>query len=159
MHVFLQNLGKSRDGWQVGGILSEPFADLTQAAQHFSRISRAIQILKKIKTLDRFVNQNDVNMFAKLFETGDTRRIAAYIDEKLQQIEAKGQRQKDELKKTLLSYFDNQHNIKRTADALGLHINTVRQRLDALREITGGWDDPIKALELHVALRLSAIME
>jgi hypothetical protein len=159
MHVFFAEL-EEISGWMAGRrILSEPFAELTQAAQHFSRISRAIQILKKIKTLDRFINQNDVDMFAKLFETGDTRRIASYIDEKLQGIEAKGQRQKDELKKTLLSYFDNQHNIKRTADALGVHINTVRQRLDALREITGGWDDPIKALELHVALRLHAIME
>jgi hypothetical protein len=37
-------------------------------------------------------------------------------------------------------------------------ISPVRQRLDALREITGGWDDPVKALELHFALRLSAIL-
>jgi len=42
---------------------------------------------------------------------------------------------------------------------MGLHINTVRQRLRTLREITGGWSDPIKALELHVALRLNAILE
>ena len=31
------------------------------------------------------------------------------------------------------------------------------QRLDTLREITGGWDDPVAALEAHVALRLDAI--
>ena len=76
----------------------------------------------------------------------------------LSQIAARAPRKKNELKRTLLVYFDAQHNVKRTADALGLHINTVRQRLDALREITGGWDDLVKALELHVALRLSAIL-
>jgi DNA-binding PucR family transcriptional regulator len=59
----------------------------------------------------------------------------------------------------LLCYFDCQHNITLAAETLGVHVNTMRQRLETLREITGGWDDPVKALELHVALRLRAIME
>lgn len=99
-----------------------------------------------------------MNLFAKLFEINDAARIAAYADDVLGPIDARAPRQKNELKRTLLVYFDSQHNIKRTAEMLGLHVNTVRQRLDALREITGGWDDPIKALEIHVALRLSAIL-
>jgi hypothetical protein len=156
--AFLQNLSKGRARWTAGGVLSEPFGDLTQAAAHFSRINNALHVLRKMKTLDRFVSQREVNIFAKLFEVNDASRIAAYADHVLSQIAARAPRQKNELKRTLLVYFDAQHNIKRTADALGLHINTVRQRLDALREITSGWDDPVKALELHVALRLSAIL-
>jgi hypothetical protein len=158
IQVFLQNLSKGQGSWTVGGILSEPFGDLAQAASHFMRIDKALQILRKMKTLDRFVSQREVNLFAKLFEVNDASRIADYADQMLSQIAARAPRQKNELKRTLLVYFDTQHNIKRTADALGVHINTVRQRLDALREITGGWDDPVKALELHVALRLSAIL-
>ena len=64
----------------------------------------------------------------------------------LSQVVARAPRQKDELKRTLLVYFDAQHNIKRTADALGLHVNTVRQRLVALREMTGGWTTPLRRL-------------
>lgn len=45
-----------------------------------------------------------------------------------------------------------------TAGRLGVHVNTVRQRLDVLREVLGGWDDPVKALELHLALRLGAML-
>jgi hypothetical protein len=41
---------------------------------------------------------------------------------------------------------------------LGLHINTIRQRLHLLRDIIGGWDDPVRALELQVALRLDALV-
>ncbi|HLH49788.1 MAG TPA: helix-turn-helix domain-containing protein [Roseiarcus sp.] len=158
VQAFLQKLAKRREAWTAGGILSEPFGDMTQAAAHFSRINNALQVLRKMKTLDRFVSQHEVNIFAKLFEANDASRIAAYADHVLSQIAQQAPRQKDELKRTLLVYFDAQHNIKRTADALGLHINTVRQRLDALRQITGGWDDPVKALEMHVALRLSAIL-
>jgi hypothetical protein len=159
MQSFLSKLSKGRGAWTAGGILSEPFNDLTQAASHFTRINNALHVLRKMKKLDRFVSQREVNIFAKLFEGSDPSRIAAYARELLSQIAAKSPRQKDELKKTLLTYFDSQHQIKRTAEALGLHINTVRQRLEALREMTGGWDDPVKALELHVALRLSAILE
>jgi sugar diacid utilization regulator len=111
-----------------------------------------------MKTLDRFVSQREVDMFAKVFEVNDTARLAAYADHVLSEIAAKAPRQGNELKRTLLVCFDAQHNVKRTAETLGLHINTVRQCLDASREITGGWDDPVRALEMHVALRLSAIL-
>jgi hypothetical protein len=155
---FLQSLSRARGTWTAGGILSEPFCDLTLAADHFGRVNNALQVLRKMKTLDRFVSQREVNMFAKLFEVNDAARIAAYADQVLSQIAARAPRQKNELKRTMLVYFDAQHNIKRTAETMGLHINTIRQRLDALREITGGWDDPVKALEMHVALRLNAIL-
>jgi DNA-binding PucR family transcriptional regulator len=138
---------------------SDPFSDLAQAASHFDRINNALRVLRRMKTLDRFASQREVNIFAKLFEVNDAGRIAAYADHLLSAIAVKAPRQKDELKRTLLVYFDAQHNMKRTADAMGLHINTVRQRLRTLREITGGWGDPVKALELHVALRLNAILE
>ena len=159
LHGFVQNLVNSRNGWEVGGILSDPFGDLSQAANYYTTLNRAIQVLRKLKALNRFVQQCEVNMFAKLFEVGDVARLKRYVLELLRPIDKNSHRQKDELKRTLLCYLDNQYNIKRTAASLGIHINTVRQRLDALRVITGGWDNPIKALELHVALRLSAIME
>ncbi len=54
-------------------------------------------------------------------------------------------------------YFDNQHSIARTAAELGIHVNTARQRLDSLAEVTGGWNDPVAAMELHIALRLDAL--
>jgi len=50
-----------------------------------------------------------------------------------------------------------QHNMKLAPATLGVHVNTPRQWLDVPREITGGWDDLVKSLESHVALRLRAI--
>ena len=97
-------------------------------------------------------------MFAKLFEVNDASATGGLRGPGAQPNCRAAPRQRNELKRTLLVYFDAQHNIKRTAEILGLHINTVRQRLETLREITGGWDDPVKALEMHVALRLNAIL-
>jgi hypothetical protein len=155
---FLRNLGKAKAGWDAGGILSEPFNDLAQAPAHLTRMSRALQVLRNMKPLDRFVSQSEVNIFARLFEAGDAQRIARYLQDLLGPIDRASPRQQAVLRETLLTYFDCQHNLSRTAEMLGVHVNTVRQRLEVLREALDGWDDPVKALELHLALRLGAIM-
>lgn len=159
LREFLQKLTKSRKDWQAGGIISDPFTDLTAASRHFSRLNKALQVVSKMKHLDHFIAQSEINFFARLFETADAASLAGYMEQILRPIEDKAPRQGTELKKTLLCYLDGQYNLKRTADILGLHINTVRQRLEALRQIIGGWEDPARALELHIALRLESLME
>jgi GAF domain-containing protein len=156
---FLSNLAKTRTGWNAGGILSDPFTDLVEAPSHLARLSRALQVLGSMKQLDRFVSQSEVNLFARLFEAGDARRIGHYLSGLLGPIEHTSPKQRAILKKTLLTHFDCQYNLSRTADQLGVHVNTIRQRLDMAREMLGRWDDPLRALELHLALRLEAILE
>lgn len=155
---FLHNLSKNPSAWTVGGIQSEPFVDLGLAGERFVRLNQALRTLRNMKQVDRFLDQSEVNMFAKLFEAGDEKRIATYLQEALKPIDAGSPRQQELLKRTLLCYFDCQHNTTLAAETLGVHVNTMRQRLETLREMTGGWDDPVRALELHVALRLHAIM-
>jgi DNA-binding PucR family transcriptional regulator len=154
----LQILLRRRKEWEVGGIVSDPFSDLMQAATHYRQIKSALRVLRKMHRFVRFVEYSDVNLFARLFETGDASRIKRYLERILSPIEARDRHHRKQLKKTLLCYMDNQHNIARTAKLLGVHINTVRQRLGTLREITGGWDEPVAALELHVALRFDSIV-
>jgi hypothetical protein len=157
VRTLLRNFTQSQNNCDIGGILSEPFADLTQTATRYERVRQAFRVLHKMKRLNRFLEHSEVSLFARLFEAGDADRIERYIEQTLGPIKVRDPRQKTQLKRTLLSYFDSQYNIARTADVLGVHINTVRQRLETLKEITGGWEDPMTALELHVALRLDAI--
>jgi hypothetical protein len=154
----LRNIERARAGWDAGGIVSETFIDLAEAPQHFARMSQALQVLRNMKQIDRFVSQSDVNIFARLFEAGDARRIARYLQDLLGRIDRVSPKQRAILKQTLLTYFDCQHNLSRAASALGVHVNTIRQRLDVLREALGPWDNPVEALELHLALRLDAIL-
>ena len=156
---FLQLLAKAGKAWKAGGIISEPFSDLVTASTRYTQLSKALQVMMKMKPLDHFIDQSEIHFFARMFETGDPASLARYMEQILRPIEDKALRQADDLKKTLLCYFDGQYNIKRTAERLGLHINTVRQRLETLRQITGGWDDPVRALELHIALRLAELLE
>ena len=59
-----------------------------------------------------------------------------------------------ELAATLLSYFDCNQNAKVAAHRLGIHVNTVRQRLATIEDLLGDWNNAVRALEIHVALRL-----
>jgi GAF domain-containing protein len=146
-----------RKGWQAGGIISEPISDLTDAAACFSRLSRSLRALRRIEPVRHFIEYSEAGLFARIVESQDADRLVRDVRVLLKPLERLSRRQAAELKRTLLTYFDCQHNLTRTATELGLHINTVRQRLNAVRDASGGWDDPVRALELHFALRLEAI--
>jgi DNA-binding PucR family transcriptional regulator len=120
---------------------------------------KALRVLQQMGRFERFVEHSKVNLFAKLFEVGDAARIARYVGEILLPIDKRDPKQKTRLKQTLLCFFECQYNTARTATQMGLHINTVRQRLETLREITGGWDDPVAALELPIALWMNDTVE
>ena len=102
IRALLQTLLRRRKGWEIGGIVSNPFSDLTQAAIHYGRIEQALRVLRKMNRLNRFVEYSQVNLFAKLFEAGDASRIARYLEQILSPIEERDPRQKTQLKKTLV---------------------------------------------------------
>ena len=158
VHTFIRNLTGRRSGWEAGGIVSEPISDLTTASAHFAQLRRSLQAIRRMQPLRHFVDYAEVSLFVRIMEAEDAGRLVRDVTRVLQPIDRLPPRQRIQSKRTLLAYFDRQHNITRTAAELGLHINTVRQRLNVLREITGGWGDPVKALELHFALRLEAIL-
>ena len=56
-----------------------------------------------------------------------------------------------ELAATLLAYFDCNQNAKTTAQRLGIHVNTVRQRLATIEDLLGHWGQASRALEIHIA--------
>ena len=82
----------SRDGAYSLALL-EPLARLGQLYQEsddnalaLATLERALQVLRAMQPLDRFVDYSAVNVFAKLFEVGDARRIAGYLQDMLDPI-------------------------------------------------------------------------
>jgi DNA-binding PucR family transcriptional regulator len=60
---------------------------------------------------------------------------------------------------TLQAYFAAGQSPTRAATALHIHPNTVQQRLDRISALLGdGWQQPDRALDLQVALRLLAAL-
>ncbi|HEY0639182.1 MAG TPA: helix-turn-helix domain-containing protein, partial [Pseudonocardiaceae bacterium] len=60
-----------------------------------------------------------------------------------------------ELTATLEAYFAHDRSPARCAPALHVHVNTVAQRLDRVRQLLGDdWTTPARSLQIHLALHL-----
>jgi GAF domain-containing protein/sugar diacid utilization regulator len=64
------------------------------------------------------------------------------------------------LRKTLEEYFASGVSPARAAEVLHVHVNTVAQRLERLGSLLGaGWQQPERALELQLALKLHRLRD
>ncbi|MFN2616773.1 MAG: PucR family transcriptional regulator [Thermoleophilaceae bacterium] len=73
---------------------------------------------------------------------------------RLEPLEARTPGSRKRLLDTLAVWLDHQGHVPRAAQALGVHPQTVRYRLEQLRELFGGrLDDPQSRFELMLALR------
>ncbi len=141
----------------AGGLVSKPILSLEDCPATYREMAGALRTIRRIAPLSRFVGHAEIGLFGRLFEHADPDRIRDLVARRLAPIRRRDPKGRARLAATLLGYFDCQHSVARTAETLGVHVNTVRQRLDTLRHVTGGWDDPIAALELHIALRLDRL--
>jgi DNA-binding PucR family transcriptional regulator len=80
--------------------------------------------------------------------------LSAFLEATIGALKAHDDKRGSALAVTLLSYFDANQNAKAAAQRLGIHVNTVRQRLATIEDLVGHWGNATRALELHMALRL-----
>ena len=92
--------------------------------------------------------------FLGLLLAGD-RDIAGFVDRTIGQVVAYDERRGTDLVHTLDAYFTCGMSPARTKDELHVHVNTVAQRLERVARLLGDdWQDPARALEIQLALRL-----
>ncbi|MET7475683.1 GAF domain-containing protein [Streptomyces sp. NPDC005648] len=83
------------------------------------------------------------------------RDIAGFVDRTIGQVVAYDERRGTDLVRTLDAYFTCGMSPARTKDELHVHVNTVAQRLERVGRLLGDdWQDPARALEIQLALRL-----
>jgi GAF domain-containing protein len=81
--------------------------------------------------------------------------VEAHIDHVLGAVLAYDEQRGTDLTGTLRAYFSAGQSPTRAATALHIHPNTVQQRLDRITALLGeGWQQPERALDVQVALRL-----
>ena len=56
--------------------------------------------------------------------------------------------------KTLRIYLENNMNFSVTADAMFVHINTIRKRIDRASDMFGSdWNDPVERMKTSLLLQ------
>jgi GAF domain-containing protein len=86
---------------------------------------------------------------------GNDRDVDTFVTTTLGPLLDYDARRGTELVRTLGAYFSCGGTLTRTKDELHLHVNTVVQRLERIQALLGAdWNEPERALELQLALRL-----
>ena len=136
------------------GIVSRPTAQVRDLPALYGALRRALPVLRRIGIQGQIVGQVEMALYSSLFETHDRASLEAFLDATIGVLTSHDRKRGSGLALTLLSYFDCNQNAKLAAQKLGIHVNTVRQRLATIEELLGHWGHATRALEIHIALRL-----
>ena len=136
------------------GVLSRPLSAPSEIPASYATLRRALPVLRRIGVDGHVLDQNELALYSTLFETHDQSSLAVFLEATIGPLMAHDDKRGSELAATLLSYFDCNQNAKSTAQHLGIHVNTVRQRLATIEDLLGHWGQASRALELHIAVRL-----
>ena len=136
------------------GVQSRPVSGPAEVPALYATLKRAVAVLGRLGVVDHVVGQNELALYATLFETHDASSLANFLDGTIGPLLTHDEKRHADLTTTLLHYFDCNQNAKSTAQRLNIHVNTVRQRLATIESLLGHWGHASRGLEIHVALRL-----
>lgn len=136
------------------GVLSRPISAVAEIPAVYAMLRRALLVLGRMGVRGHVIGQNELALYSALFETHDRTSLETFLEATIGALTAHDRKRNTELATTLLCYFDHHQNARTTADRLGIHVNTVRQRLATIEDLIGHWGQATRCLELHIALRL-----
>lgn len=140
------------------GVLSRPAASPAEIPALYATLRRALGVLGRLGIQGQVLGQNELALYSALFETHDQASLSQFLDATIGPVIAHDGKRNAQLASTLLCYFDCNQNAKTTAQRLGIHVNTVRQRLATIEDMLGHWGNAARALEIHMALRLWSLI-
>ncbi|MCQ1955805.1 GAF domain-containing protein [Arthrobacter sp. zg-Y826] len=84
-------------------------------------------------------------------------KVGEFIEAAIGPLTAWDRERRSDLCTTLSVFMDESHSITRTAQALFVHSNTVKQRLERIESLLGDWRKPEPSFRIAVALRLHSL--
>lgn len=141
-------------GRQVTGVVSEPVPRLAELPQVYESLRRCLGLLRGLGRAGSIAAEAELRPYALVFERHGPEELAAFLGTTIGKLLDSDRKRGSALAATLLAYLDHEHNARRTASALGIHVNTLRQRFEQIDELLGDWRAGTRVLDLHLALRL-----
>jgi DNA-binding PucR family transcriptional regulator len=135
-------------------VTSRPALAPAELPALYAALRRGLSVLARLGMRAVVVAQNEMALYSVLFETHDQSSLSSFLGATIGPVTSHDSKRGSELTSTLLTYFDSNQNAKATASRMGIHVNTVRQRLASVEELLGHWGSASRALEIHMALRL-----
>lgn len=139
------------------GILSGRLDGAGEVAEAYRAALRGLDLLRKLGRGSRVVAEPDLSVYAILYREHSAADLARVMAGVLGPLGRAGAAKGALLAGTLLAFFDGGRNARATAERLGVHVNTVHNRIETAYRLLGRSPGEGPDLELHVALRLHAL--
>ncbi len=136
------------------GVVSDPVPRVAELPRVYESLRRCLGLLRRLERTGTIAAEAELRPYAIALERLGREELGAFLEATIGKLLAADRRRGAELAGTLLAYLDREHNARRTAAALGIHVNTLRQRFEQIDELLGDWRAGTRALDVHLALRL-----
>ena len=151
------DLGVAVNGPVTVGVAG-PVEALPGFRSSFTEALRCLQTLQALGRTGEVAAPTDLGFLGLLL--GDDRDVDGFVTATLGPLLDYDARRKTALVDTLRAYFAAGGNLSRAKDALHVHVNTVSQRLERISQLIGDdWQEPSRALEIQLALRLHGLLD
>jgi sugar diacid utilization regulator len=141
-------------GRQVTGVVSDPVARLAELPRVYQSLRRCLGLLGGLERTGAIAAEAELRPYAVVFERQGPDELGAFLEATVGKLLEADRKRGSMLADTLLAYLDHEHNARKTATALGIHVNTLRQRFEQIDDLLGDWRAGARVLDIHLALRL-----
>lgn len=138
-------------------VISDPIASFDKVPAEYEALRRCFSLVRGLNQQGRVTFERSLSIYGLLFQNKGEDAIASFLRSAIGPLVEQDEKRKSQLAVTLLTYLDTGRSVQKAAEMLGIHVNTMRQRLDTISHINPDWSDPSKTLEVHVALRLHVL--
>jgi PucR family transcriptional regulator, purine catabolism regulatory protein len=142
--------------------LSNPAAQLTEWSRALREAEQSLLLGRQLFGSERVLAFNDLGVYRLLLLLRDQPELWTFYQETLAGLAAYDAKQQSELLHTLDAYFNNLGNLRRTADAIHVHRNTLLYRLERIKEISGKENfltNPDEYFALWLALKAHRVLK
>ncbi|WP_239024974.1 helix-turn-helix domain-containing protein [Rhodoligotrophos defluvii] len=137
-------------------VMSKPFRGVEGHPAAWEECTRLVRLARRLNRHGALTSK-DFGPFPVLLSAADTQEIRAFIESTIGQILAHDREHGTAYIETLTEFLNQGCRSQACADAMGLHVTTLRYRLSRIHDLFGvEMDTPERRFTLELAIRLNA---
>jgi len=154
-----QKVGATSPGWGVSIGIGQLHEGLLGVPQSFREALHALKIGRHTRGARHTTFFTDLGIYRMLLQFAQSQDPNEFFCEPLQRLIEYNQQMDKELVKTIAAFLECNGNLTETSTRLFIHRNTLKYRLERIRDITQiDLDDAENRLMLHLGLKMNQVI-
>lgn len=154
-----QKVSGTTEGWTVSIGVGMLYPDLLDIPRAYREAQHAVKIGRALSGAHAITSFSELGIYRMLLQFAESRNPNEFFCEALERLLDYDQQADKELVKTLRAFLECNGNLTETSDRLFIHRNTLKYRLERIRDITQiDLDDSENRLMLHLGLKMNQIV-